>query len=303
MKKAFTLVELLVVVAIIGVLLAVLVSVVGNPAESARAAKCKANLNSLAKGVQSAAEGMHHYPLAGSIESFSVDTSRGNGSKSQKSFREVKGWISWNSKGAYENTVRSSLANQGWFTSTYDTDREARIYALTNGAIWEAVNGNESIYRCPGHLKKCGEGDKGPNWSYVMNERFGADSDAKPHHSESIPCIWYDGKDHGGNFNPERTLLFAELQWEDYTKDKPDMSTGSGTKNDCTLQYKNGVKESIGFNHKNGRRILAHVVFADGHVDEIEWSDAQDMKQLTEWLCRGKDVMRNASSKRYEKVD
>lgn len=301
MKKAFTLVELLVVIAILGALIAVLIPVIGRPGESARAAKCKANLKSLASAVQAVASEQRYYPLAGSIERYDVDTRRGTGSKAQHKYDEVRGWISWNSKGAYETTVRSHIANQGWFTSAYDTDREARLYSLTNGAIWEAVGRNESVYRCPGHLKKFGEGENGPNWSYVMNERYGADTEARAHGWYTFPHIdFHDGQTYG-DFNPERTLLFAELQWEDYTNEKPDKSTG--TKSDCTLQYKGGARESIGFNHKNGRRILAHVVFGDGRVEEIEWSDAQDMKQLTEWLCQGKDVMRNASSKRYEKVD
>ena len=53
MKRAFTLVELMVVISIIGILIAILVTNYGGATESARAAHCLANMKNLANGVQS----------------------------------------------------------------------------------------------------------------------------------------------------------------------------------------------------------------------------------------------------------
>lgn len=298
MKKAFTMVEILVVIGIISLLLSSLVYYLGNT-EAAHAAKCKANLKNLANAVQAACtkiDDSMYYPLAGSRES--MDTVYVSGSY-RKAFFEQPGWISWYSNGAYRNGPTSHTSNQGWFTSAYNQDDEVREYCITNGTLYKFVKNYDS-YVCPRHIKKM-PSDNRPAWSYVMNGRLGYDA--------SEGSDYYLGTYQGvekTKVKAHSTLLFAELQWEDYTEEKPDFSSGSGFKNDCTLQYSSeDGGEVIGFNHKAGKDIVAHVAFADGHVDVIYYPkkglSKSELEELTELLCKGVDYeIRNGSVERLD---
>jgi prepilin-type N-terminal cleavage/methylation domain-containing protein/prepilin-type processing-associated H-X9-DG protein len=287
-KKAFTLLELLVVIGILGLLMSVLVVSVTGGTESARAAECMSNLSSLAKAVsqQSAAGG--GCTLAGSVETLGFDESQGIRNVKKK-YGEKVGWISWNSSSRYAHGPSSHTSSAGWFTSAYDQDQETRIYCLTNGSLWKYLGGSESIYRCPNHIKKFPK--KRPNWSYVMNSLFGWDQSMG---SESVSED-YRAYNYGELPSPERHLLFAELQWENYINENPPKVTASSGKDcDCILQYRSeDGGEMIGFNHKSGRDVVAHVAFADGHVDRIVYPKqglgGGELRNLTEWLCEGKD--------------
>lgn len=299
--RGFTIIELLVVIGILGLLMATLVYTIGGGTESARAAQCKANLKSLANAcsaVVAADTEWHRYPLAGSIEH--MDMVNAGNNQYRKAFTEQKGWVSWNSDGTYKNKPQSHAASASWFTSCYDSNIEARQYCLTNGAVWSAMSGSADSYRCPNHVKVCSEKVL-PNWSYVMNAWFGWDST-----QGSGPRAFWGRSANDSGIRADKRLLFAELQWTDYTGDQPDFSAGSGLKHDCTLQYRNCTKgvdaEAIGFNHKSGRDVVAHVVYADGHVGEIFWKDGQDLKELTEWLCEAKDIAIDSSSDKYKEM-
>ena len=60
----------------------------------------------------------------------------------------------------------------------------------------------------------------------------------------------------------------------------------------------------MGFNHRDGRDWVAHVIFADGHVEKLrrpkKGMSNEDMRELTKWLCEGKDVSFNGQ--RYEEL-
>lgn len=289
MKKAFTLVEILVVVGILGLLMATLVYYVGGNTESAHAAKCKTNLKNLATGVVSASVTIGddvYFPLAGSCETMSVALNRGGGNT--KVFGEIAGWLSWNSDGKYRMEPTSHASSAGWFTSAYEQDPEVREYCITNGAVYKFVR-NHDAYLCPSHVKKM-PSNKRPAWSYVMNGYFGYDT------SEGSDYIYgdsYPGRK-ASNVYAHSTLLFAELQWEDFIGIKPNYSESAGFENDCTLQYRqNDGAEIIGFNHKSGNDVVAHVVYADCHVGTIKYPrggmSENDLEELTKLLCTGKD--------------
>ena len=92
MKRAFTLVELMVVISIIGILIAILVTNYVGTTESARAAHCLANMKNLANGVQSYLGGAGCYPLAGSCEAMSMDLDNGSGLRMTVLADRVPSW-------------------------------------------------------------------------------------------------------------------------------------------------------------------------------------------------------------------
>lgn len=291
-RNGFTLIELMVVIAIIGILSGVLMSTLGNAGESALAAKCLSNLRSLAQGANSVAMESGYYPFAGSVQHSIV-----GGKKPY--YAEAPGWISWLSTGRpFESKPTHAVG--GIQIATYDmnpTSDEAR-FAITNGVMYRAVNGNAATYICPSVAKTLSKANKPePVWSYVMNGYFGYDTS-----KGSGAAGWGMRRKYGSLKNADRVLLFAEL---DYT------NVDSDYHRDCTLQYHGtldgkeygaGSKsdaESIGFNHRGpkGKR-FAHVVFADGHVEKLAMGAPGELDDydFTAALCEGKDVSFNGKS-------
>lgn len=295
MKKAFTLIELLIVVGILSVLIGILLVSMGGGSESARAAKCLTNLRNLATACNSCAAGTGWYPAAGSFEEKNLDDSNMNDIKYR--YIEICGWLSWNSRNAYDSRPTSHTSSGDWFTSAYNQDFDTREYALTNGVLWKYVSANAAVYQCPAHMREFS--DKKPLWSYVMNSRFGWD------HSMGSRAV-SARIEYGTLPRADRTLLFSELQFLKNNQVEVNTDEGSGIRNDCTLQY--GKGEIIGCNHTSGKRTLfAHVAFADGHVEKLTipatysssgWNinmSHGELQALTKWLCQGKDVSYNGS--------
>ena len=308
MKRAFTLIEMLVVIGILGILMGILIAGLSGSTESARAAQCLANMRNLAAACQTYGSVSGRYPLAGSIEYMKIDESDGI-AHAKALYLEVPGWISWASRGAYKNKARSHQASASWMTSTYSLNKEEQIYCLTNGALWKYVSGNRQAFVCADHVKKHPKDP--PSWSYVMNAFFGWDtSRGSSAQGESFDHVRYGDLDRA-----DRYLLFAELQFLDCGLPIHDGS-GSGTDCDTVLQYTSsgasaaGQKganasggtgnEIIGVNHKNGRNLYAHVAFADGHAEKLRIPytgsikkpqvDESQLRNLTGWLCTGEDV-------------
>lgn len=306
MKKAFSLVELIVVIAIIGVLAGVLIASFGGGTESARAAKCLNNMRNLAQGASAYAAGVSfaRLPLAGTRVSYA------NGG-SKLVYKEQKGWISWLSENDEYGMRTKSKKHPTSFVSVenasaYCKDEKKGMFALTNGTMWLSVNCNREVYVCPEHQIQVNKKGGKVWWSYVMNAYFGYDS------SDGNKAVVMDGdfgRSPGNNaIRPERRLMFAELPiyGSGTTIDeggKPSGANypeGGSTECDCVLQYKGydfnkdwkGKAESIAFNHKSAKRWCAHVVFADGHAEKLmkPKSGGTSTEQLTALLCAGKDI-------------
>ena len=302
MKKAFTLVELLVVIGIIAILAGVMLGTFGGSTESAASARCLANMKNLATACQT--YGMEHgrYPLAGSIEYFTMDASRGRRNV-DLSYFEIPGWISWYSSKGYPSKSHHENPSVGMCS----TDELQSDYALTNGALWKYVSKNRETYVCPSHAKKMANP---PHWSYLMNGYFGWTADGKTKASGSGYVIY-------GHLNKaDRILLFAEVPFTGLGSSFPDGS-GGGEDSDAVLQFafvndggskglsgKSG-EEFIGFNHRSGKQYAAHVVFADGHAEKLvapkEGMSDEELKNLTSWLCQGIDV--SFDGKKYQRMD
>lgn len=290
MKKAFTLVEMLVVIGIIAVLAATLIVTMGNGTESANAAKCLANMHSLAVAVQTTTMAgggdIHRYPFAGSFTRLTSMSSSGG-------TEQARGWIGWKTKEPGSSYV-----------SPYSNDEDARHYCLTNGTLWTAMDGTASAYVCPTHKKvameKMGPSlPVGPAWSYAMSAKFLWQSRERPPFSHRRLGVGFEGFRRS-----DRTVLFAELPFLEIPGiQDPQFNASAEDTNDPILQYLDceGCKtpESIGFNHRSGKRdYCAHVCFVDGHTEKIvlpRQSDTENIRQATRWLChpyddQGKDL-------------
>lgn len=270
MKKAFTLVELLVVIGIIGILSGVLIASFSGSSESARAAKCLTNLKNLSSASQLYSS--THYYVVPPYSTVGL-------SDSSDDFVETPGWVSWLSSGMFPS--RSEVS--GTEISTYNQSEKDRIYSLTNGALWKYISGNSSSYVCAEHVNTLSSSLK-PLWSYVANSRI-------------------SGKVYKSFARADRTLLFAEMPFDGTDNGSYAPSSSKTIYNDCQLQSDDG--EFIGFNHTSGKgEKCAHIVFMDGHVEKLRQpkgglSDS-DKQELTKWLCQGKDISFNGD--KYEKL-
>lgn len=296
MKKAFTLVELIIVIAIIGVLMGVLLGNYSNILERARATKCATNMRNLAQAVGSYTN-CGRYPYAQSAQY--IKTTGGTDDQGVE-ICEYKGWISWLSQGVKfpkPGNSPSSITH----CSFANNNKEQKLYAITNGAIWTAVGQNRSCYLCPVHVKACQDaGVNDPGWSYQMNAYFGYEE--KPGQALATELSYIEA---GSLSRADRTLLFAEIPAlspnskaarKSHAKlPKVNLTGGDGTDGmDGCLKYKSLTGDSgtgeIGFNHARGRQIVGHVAFADGHVEALACPENGDTVNLTDWLCQGMDI-------------
>ena len=105
MKKAFTLIELIVVVGILAVLIGTLVAALSGGTDAARAARCLTNLKNLATACNSYAMASSCYPLAGSVELRGID--RDSGSSGEISPSPLKRVISADLPSSFARSSRS----------------------------------------------------------------------------------------------------------------------------------------------------------------------------------------------------
>lgn len=273
MKKAFTLIELLIVISILGVLMGVILSQFGGATESSRAAVCQSHMRNLAQACQTYAMGRDYYPRAGTQEfvDYDIDNDR-------MVYGIRVGWIA--RLGDKDNIGKvDSSRKSGTYPSITNIDEDQVLEMITNGCVYAALGNDRTAYTCP-H-------DKGAGWSYAMNSRFGF---TPPGESDAIGSKEAGVIRYGSFSRADRMLLFAEI----------DRAETDAAKNDPILDFEND--ECIGFNHKNGKLTVAHVVYADCHTARIARpQDSNNAKELTEWLCKGYDV--TFVGGQYEKVD
>ena len=152
-RRAFTLIEMLVVVAIIMVLGALLFPALGRAREGGRSARCASNLHQLQLAVMNYGIESGKLPYA---ESFLHDN--GDGTKSHWA-----GWVAWYD---YPNGDKSgSTGKNAW----YGVDG---YKSITNGTLWNSTK-TEDVYLCPTFKFKSVCGQTSPKRSYAMNQYIG----------------------------------------------------------------------------------------------------------------------------------
>ena len=286
-KSAFTLLELIVVVGIIGILMGVALSQFGGSTESAKAAKCETNMRNLVTAAHTCALEQQdgYFPPAGSFSYQYV-----NHKKAEVEYHNYRvGWISGSEyrPGVSQNPI-------GWQPIPFNADELILRHALTNGnrgAMWTAMSGNRTSYQCPVHAEAARKliGHM-PGWSYAMNRDFGYEDSSNKDHKYKF---WGKTKDVA---NASKILMFAELQGADFKApgyediDAKRFLKAGVPEADAVLDYE---RENIGFNHKIGKRgITAHVAFTDGHVEKLFYpkSSGLSLLKLTEALCKGHEI-------------
>ena len=310
MRKAFTLIEMIVVVGIIGILAGIMLTSFGGGTESARAAKCLSNMRSLAQGA--AAFSMKSesglLPYAGSFAGHEEDNY-------EIYYPECRGWISWLSMHNEYNPKPKQPIQCANISACCDVETKA-YFAITNGALWKYVGRNFSVYVCPEHerlaKKLTKRSDVKIRYSYAMNAYFNFDVK---------PGSFLDQKSRSmTSIRADRTLLFAELPFgvagssydtanSGASGDKAYSAADDTVALDCVLQCKasnngkdynkhwSGESEAIAFNHKSGKKWCAHVVFADGHTEKLllPSSGGMSAEVLTALLCSGVAVSFNGA--------
>ena len=269
-NKAFTLIEMLVVIAIIGILTGILIPSLMKAKEHSRRAECASNLRqlyiaSMSFAIDDANSG--HYPAAYSAEGY--DSIHGKWEQSSK------GWVDWYHWKESAAGVKRADAKTYWWG-------EKGITCITNGALYSYV-GSIKVYMCPS-FKRYSDKSGDPRFndpcrSYLMNRAVGWGSFFSLQADKrgmSRRMLFADGAYYAKDYVVSRSILgLANEGWD----------TGGGyykgyySGYDAMLEaVADGAvqKELIGdYHHGKG-----NVVFVDGHTECLS-------PTLTKDICLG----------------
>jgi prepilin-type N-terminal cleavage/methylation domain-containing protein/prepilin-type processing-associated H-X9-DG protein len=285
-QHGFTLVEMLVVIAIIAILAVALMPQLTKAREQGYSSRCKVNLRNLAQGALNfSVDQSGALPFAGGYE---VEDRIGW-------FHERQGWVTWIPRAGAtpswpnEDPQSADMEQPIWYGPKATT-------AITNGTLWEFVSQDARSYICPKFKKKtiCGQNDA--RRSYTMNRFFGFRDNARWYHQTMINL----GRD------SSRLLLFSEMcPQRNYfgrpvntqisvvsARDTSDVNAGdsvmdpigSGSGTTDVKPY-----ESIGYMHPMNGEYYGHVVFVDGHVEAFTLIKTGSVisTNITARLCSG----------------
>ena len=251
--RGFTLVEMLVVIAIIAILATVVLNSVKQAREAGYATRCKANLRNLATGIQTLA-----------VEGSSIRQAYGYERENLNDalpYNEVKGWVNWiptAGGGTGSRPIWPSISSQSSQMEQASWYGAKGLRGIKEGTLWtDGGLSDLSTYVCPRFKRQavCGRSDAVR--SYAMNKRVSG---------AGLQSV-----------NMSRTMLFAEIPvpasgvWT-----TPWVPNGGDPCLDAQGPSNTGTDvapyEKIGFLHRYVGIECGHVVFVGGNVEVARMS-------------------------------
>ena len=306
-RRAFTLVEMLVVIAIISMVAMASVTSIKSAQRQARSAKCQANMHTLYNAAVAFRADNSYFPPASGYEVFD--------SRNDK-YSQYRGWVTWVRPGAerarkgdsgnkYKGSGNTDAGQKASHASAYvyvgtGADKsdytgasgnapnygkvnDSRVYrSIDEGALFVYADKNFSAYCCDEFKARYG---KQCMRSYAMNQCFGS------RRYRRYPPCWDVPSEH-----PDRMAMFVEIgnagsknkdPLKDLTTTVGGGRTGTAGDTDAPKDIfgddsvwdwdKNSAGgndgaggENIGVLHRKSGKLYGHVVFADGHLESLE---------------------------------
>ena len=257
-RTAFTLVEMLAVIAIVTILVALIMPVMGNAREKARSAKCKSNLRNLqVASISFLHDGDHILPYSHSWEAKDPQLAQ---------WYEVRGWVTWLDYPPYPPGKSYHTSPKEGETSKPPWWGERARESVTNGTLWGYAGKSLKVYVCPTFATLCGStapdgsSPAEPVRSYAMNSQA---------HGLALNRMT----------NASRLLLFADVS---HTRDYEGLQICDRAMFDNDEEAWDGELdgresgrgdpypvEAIGAHH-DGK---GNAIFIDGHVETLWWSN------------------------------
>lgn len=278
-QSAFTLIELMLVIAIMAILATVLVSSIRSIRRQADATLCQSHLRNLHQGVMNFFADHECYPYAGSYEY------RDELYSPPRYYQHV-GWIGWirNEEVEEDESSKSKARNFKYVGCGLADSSDDVRESIRQGSLFDYVRSDYSCYFC----KQFHDGKGKARRTYVMNNYFG---------SRTIPRrgaittreLSIQRKE------ASRLALFVELAGTSgasgvsgFTGNEGDFASDN-LADDSSWDWQSGDGRSYGENyagwHKKGKDQFGHVIFLDGHVESVLKNDK--IREKSEMLGRG----------------
>jgi prepilin-type N-terminal cleavage/methylation domain-containing protein/prepilin-type processing-associated H-X9-DG protein len=312
-SKGFTLLELLVVVAVIGLLASISIPVIGGATKRARSATCINNLKQLHVAVMTYCQEGRRIPNSSSSISQSQIPDPDGGEPIIGESGTAKGWVDWHDDGSGGGTP--DYRTYWWGTNG--------LQSIRNGSLWDYV-GDKGVYCCAEFRKLARSKGKrkGGALNYQGNS-FSTSPTTIENANRRISTMAVRsyglnasvaGRDYNSLEAPHRQVLFADMGYENCGKNYralrfvsvegdardewhdpgieeqnvPNDEAGSIRVRyyrswDGALDWWRGggvdePYELIGDYHGKDKR--GNVVFADGHTESV-------LSEDTEAVCTG----------------
>jgi prepilin-type N-terminal cleavage/methylation domain-containing protein len=269
-RKAFTLLELLAVIAIIGILAGVILVKYDQVRENGWSTRCKGNLRTIYQAALNYSnDHSAYFPYAGPHEDHDPLAN---------TWHEHKGWVNWTGTGDWPNgpNYPGRMTQPVWYGNNART-------SIREGTIWEYINRDMGAYYCP-KFRALAQGTYRSSdaqydvvRSYAMNYRFGCVVTHTNYFiGDPVNLQWFGQE-------ASRTLMFADMPLS--------LNYPGGTRPAvCSVAAASGNEggdgvldgstppagspptqtyDSIGFIHHMAGEYRGHAVFLDGHIEAV----------------------------------